>query len=513
VITQNDTVPILVQLATETVSPATVSATLGDLLLHTGELTRSDTFLRQAIAIKPDDPDANGSLGSLLIRQDKFVEAKPYLQKAIATGNANPLVLFGYAWVTLHEHMTGNAIEELSDDDARNVRSLLQRVIATAPTFSESYRLLALVDFVRDEQLDDAVSLLQKGLAIKRDDAEMQLLLARILLRREDVTRAGQIAEQIASTTLDTKRKAEADEIVKAVYDYNVAKSAATTPVRLNITVGERQGLVVLKRSWLTDDDITQIDRERENNNYNRLIIRPVTGESQFLGRVEKISCNGNSILYRVRTSDSVMNLSSVDFNNVRMTVAREGDNTFQIGCGADLSKQLAVINFRPRSPINVSKTQGELTAISFVANDFRLKSITEMNAARLVAIDDDTLRRSGPRPVVNAETIRHSIEQSLRKPARNEQRIAGTIQSIQCSTTEIDFRVLANGKTYTFAHTVPGRVDMAWFTVASSQLPISCGTGPLASNAIFTYTRDTSFVNVDGELKSVEFVPDGFVP
>jgi hypothetical protein len=195
------------------------------------------------------------------------------------------------------------------------------------------------------------------------------------------------------------------------------------------------------------------------------------------------------------------------------MTVAREGDNTFQIGCGVDLSKQWAVLNYRPKVRSAAAKTQGELTSISFVSDQFRLKSIDDMNAARLVAIDDDTLRRSGPKPAITADTIRRSIDQNLRKPAKSEDRLVGTIQSIQCSTTEVDFTVLSNGKTYVFAHGVPGRVEMGWFTVASSQLPISCGTGPLSSNAIFTFTRMTSFANVDGELKSIEFVPDGFVP
>jgi Tfp pilus assembly protein PilF len=498
------------------ISADQTSTVLGDLLLHTGELERSETFLRQAVAAQKDDSEANGSLGSLLMRQDKPAEAMPYLRKAVAAGNANPIVLFNYAYATLHDHMDGSAITELPDDATQIVRTNLRRAIAAAPIFAESYRLLALVDFVRDEELDDAVALLQKGLNIKRDDPEMQLLLARILLRQEDVGRAKQIAEQIASTTSDTKRKAEADEIVTAVYDYTQAKAAAAMPVRLNITVGERMGLVVLKRSWLTDDDVAAIDRERDNNNYNRIIIHAVTGEQQVVGRIESIACSGSSIAYRVRTADGVVvSLSSPDFNGVKMTVAREGDNTFQIGCGANLAKHLAVINYRPSAAAvsAAAKTLGELTAISFVADGFRLKTIDEMFAARLVAIDDDTLRRSGPRPAITAESIRRSIEQNLRRPEKNEERVTGTIQKIECSSTEVDFQVLSGGKIYKFAHPAPGRVELGWFTVASSQLPVACGSGPLASNAILTFSRSSNFAGVDGELKSIEFVPDGFRP
>ena len=512
-VTQADNIPAFRPPTAELVGSAAVWTTLGDLLQHTGELGRSETFLRRAVAAQPDDAQANGAFGVLLVRQEKPDDAKPYLQRAVAAGNKTPLVLFNCAYATLHDYMSGSSIDGIPDEAAQTVRILLQGAISAGPLFSESYRLLALVDFVRDEQLDDAVGLLQKGLTIKKDDAEMQLLLARILLRREDVTRAGQIAERIASTTSDTKRKAEADEIVKAVYDYNAAKSTAAMPVRLNITVGERQGLVVLKRSWLTDDDIAAIDRERENNNYNRLIIRPVTGEVQVLGHIEKITCAGNSIAYRVKTADTVLSLSSGDFNGVRMTVAREGNNTFQIGCEADLSKELAAINYRPRTANNPAKSQGEVTAISFVAEDFHLKSISEMFAARLVAIDDDTLRRSGPKPAITPESIRRSIEQHLRRLAKNEERIAGTIQSIRCSTTEVDFLVVSGGKTYIFASGVPSRVDMGWFTVASSQLPFTCGSGPVASNTIITFVRNTNFTNANGELKSIEFVPDGLVP
>jgi hypothetical protein len=310
--------------------------------------------------------------------------------------------------------------------------------------------------------------MLQKGLAIKRDDSEMQLLLARILLRREDVGRAKQIAEQIASTTSDTKRKAEADEIVKAVYDYTQAKAAAAMPVRLNITLGERMGLVVLKRSWLTDDDVAAIDRERDNNNYNRIIIRAVSGEQQIVGHIESITCSGSSIAYRVRTADGIVaSFSSPDFSGVKMTVAREGDNTFQIGCGANLAKQLAVINYRPATPVAAAKTLGQLTAISFVGDDFRLKSIDEMFAARLVAIDDDTLRRSGPKLVITAESIRRSIEQNLRRPEKNEERISGTIQKIECSSTEVDFQVLSAAR----PTNLPAACPVEW-TWAGSRSP-----------------------------------------
>jgi tetratricopeptide (TPR) repeat protein len=515
IITADSEVPkIDIPASTPLTSPR-ASLVLGDLLLHTGELARSEPFLRQAVVDLADDVRVNASFGVLLTRQEKFAEAKPYLQKAIAAGHANHLILFNYAYSRLHEFMEGSSISQIPDEAAIDIRAQLKRAIQLGPKFTDSYRLLALVDFVRDEDLDEAISLLQSGLALKNQDAEMQLLLARILLRREDVGRARQIAEQIAMTTSDTKRRAEANEIVKAAYDYTQAKAiAATMPVRLNITVGEQQGLVVLKRSWLTDEDLSRIDEERENNNYNRIILRPAFGEQQIVGRIEKITCTGGSILYQVRTNASTAaNFSSNDFASVKMTVAKEGDSSFQIGCGANLSKSLAVLNFKPRAALLNAGSQGELTAVSFVADNFRLKTAEELNAARMVAIDDDTLRRSGQKMPVTPESIRRSITQSLRKPEKDEDRVVGTIEKIECSMKEVDFQVSVAGRTLKFVRAVPGRVDMAWFTVSSSQLPVTCGSGPLKSSAIFSFAKTSRFTGVDGELRAIEFVPDGFLP
>ena len=91
---QNEIIPTSDQLRIERMSAASEATILGDLLLHTGELTRSEGFLRQAVAADSDDADANGSFGNLLVREDKLAEARPYLQKAIAKGNANAVVLF-----------------------------------------------------------------------------------------------------------------------------------------------------------------------------------------------------------------------------------------------------------------------------------------------------------------------------------------------------------------------------------------------------------------------------------
>ena len=492
------------------ITEAKTAYLLGDLLLHTGELEKSEPYLRRAAALSNDDPSINGALGVLLTRRDAVNEARPLLQKAVAGGSKSCVVLVSYAYSLLHDSSTGNQLREISDDLTGAVRLVLNRAMEISPRFTESYRLLALVDFIRDENLDEAISLLQKGLAIKNDAVDMQLLLARILLRREDVTRAGQIAAQIAATTTDTARRAEANEIVKAVYDYGQARASSQNVTRVNVSLGERQSFVVLKRSWLTDADLTQIKDDLNNNNFNRIIFRPASDELQLVGRVENITCSGSSITYSVQTSDSVFRLSSADFANVRMNVAREGDSTFQIGCGAKLEKELAVITYRPNHAPTANHSVGDLISISFVPENFRLKSLQEMAAARLVAIDDDTVRKSGPAFIPDADSIHRSIERSLRKPAKDEIRVLGILERIDCSSGRAIFMMSAGNKNYRLARVAGDKLEIGWFTVASTQLPLTCGIGSMKVSAIFTFASQNG--EIDGELRAIEFVPTGFV-
>jgi hypothetical protein len=341
----------------------------------------------------------------------------------------------------------------------------------------------------------------------------VQLLTARILLRRENIDSAREAAERVTNGTATAKQKSEASEIIKTVFEYKQAQSAAR-PVQVDITLSERQSLVILKRSWLTDADVARIDEERINNNFNRIILRPATGEFQVVGRIEKIDCNGEKIAFRIRSNDGTpVLLGGSDFSSIRMTVAREGDSTFQIGCDASLANELAVINYRSAVAPTSDKSLGRLTAISFVPESFRLKTLTEMNAARPVAIDDDRARRFGPSAEVTSETIYRSIAQSLRKPQKGEQRVSGIIEKIDCSSGNMVFTISAEGRKYKLAQSVNARPDIGWFTVASSQVPLSCGSGPIGAPALITFTAATQQDGLDGVIKAIEFVPEGFVP
>src|SRR5262249_45362387 len=156
---------------------------------------------------------------------------------------------------------------------------------------------------------------------------------------------AKQIAEQVAATG-DPKFKSDAEDIVKVAYEYAQAKLTEASTPELTLHLASFQGIAILKRSWLTDADVAQIDTERVNNNFNRLIIRARTGEKQAVGHIERINCTSSDINFLVRTDGGSITFRSADFANIRLTVAQEGQATYAVGCNAKLEKILTVINF-----------------------------------------------------------------------------------------------------------------------------------------------------------------------
>jgi tetratricopeptide (TPR) repeat protein len=492
-----------------------VSATLGDLLLHTGELARSEEYLRKSLEQDPANKFAAGSLGLALLRQNKIGDARPFLEIAVKNDSQNPLILTGYAVSLLEPIAKGG--KEISDTAAREIRAILDRSIRADPAYADSYRISALLNFLRDEKLDEAIGLLQKALACKPGDPDSQILLARILLRREEAERAREIASKLANGQLDAARRTEAAEIVSNANDFIKAK-ATTTPAatyRTDVRLMERPTLVILKRSWLSESDVAQIDQERINNNFNRIILPAAFGEQRVVGSIDSIKCTGKDISYLVtpRTGPKI-SFTSPDFASVRMTVAKEGDNTFQIGCDISLASELAVINFRPAaSAVNPNGSAGEVTAISFVPENFRLKTIAEMNAARPVAIDNDITRRSGPSADVTADSIQRSIAQSLRRLQKGEQRISGTIEKIDCSGDGVVYEISSGEKQIRLVQAGNEKPEIGWFTVASSQLPLTCGSGPLSANTLITYLPEERNGRTGGTIRAIEFVPAGFVP
>ena len=175
---------------------------LGDLLLQQGRGADAERYLKQAIALDPAFVPSYTSLGMLYARLRRYADAKKYLQKAAATPQTY-MVHYAYAYILSREGMSADGIvSEYSAENAALIREQLQRAIKLEPNQAPAHHLLAVVDYIRNERLDEALEAAQKAHQLAPSEKTYSELLDRIQLARTDPAGARRSREPVKSTAL-----------------------------------------------------------------------------------------------------------------------------------------------------------------------------------------------------------------------------------------------------------------------------------------------------------------------
>src|SRR6266853_1669811 len=191
---------------------------LGDLLLHINRLDAADVYLQKAVALDPHLAPALASLGVLRMRQGRYDEARKYLERASARSESY-LVHYYYAYVLSREGLASDqTIESRYEiENARLMRDELKKVIELAPQFAEAYRLLAFVNLVRDESLDESISLLKKAIELSPGRQEFALLLAQVYQHRDEFETARAILSNVIRSSNNPQVHAHAQSLLASV--------------------------------------------------------------------------------------------------------------------------------------------------------------------------------------------------------------------------------------------------------------------------------------------------------
>jgi tetratricopeptide (TPR) repeat protein len=147
------------------IDEASSNSYLGDLLYHTDRSDDAEPYLAAALKLTPDASMPNTSLGMVKMRQGKMDDARKYFEKGIAVDPRNHVALFRYAYLLAHGRQNANGlVNEFDAETATRMREALRKAITINPSFTESYEMLAFVDVVRNEELEDAVNLIRTAL-------------------------------------------------------------------------------------------------------------------------------------------------------------------------------------------------------------------------------------------------------------------------------------------------------------------------------------------------------------
>jgi tetratricopeptide (TPR) repeat protein len=358
-------------------SEAEAQGYLGDLLLHLHRLDDADARLQQALSLDPKLTMAQASMGILRARQGKFGDAKKSLQEAVDNDSNNYLAHYYYAFALSREGMDQNdMIRSYPPETVATMRAELKRAIDLSPTFPGSYSLLAFVNLVTGDQLDDSIKLLQHALALSPGRQDLNLMLGQIYMRQEKFDLARQALEPL-SNSRDRSLQTQARMLRETIQNYEAQiaryKSRANPAMEKPGETGppRREGAT----STAERDDAQR--PEMTESDYLRETLRPVeAGEDRIQGIFLKLECdNRTGIAYFIiQAGDRAYKIRAISLAKVQLTSYIPAGG--EVSCGPRKTPENTVFTFRPaKDPKDLkAKIDGDAVALELVPKDFQLK-------------------------------------------------------------------------------------------------------------------------------------------
>ncbi|MBS1792547.1 MAG: tetratricopeptide repeat protein [Acidobacteria bacterium] len=351
-----------------TVSPVSESAAKafqGDLLYHSKRFEEAEKTFAEALALDPGSALANSGLGLVLMRRNRFFEASGYFEKAIKNDPQNYLYYYNYAFAVSRQGLTDYGFASTyAPADAARMRENLRRAIALNPDFAESYNLLAFVNVVRNEEIDESLRLIDRALAIAPGNQWYLIRRAELLMRKEQFAKARELTARIVASAPDDRLKVYAENTLRMIDSLE----SMLADIR---DINRRR-----RQEEVTDEPLSEeeIARRREKallESLNAALRRPRSGEQRLLGAFTKIECRPNRIRYTVSAGGRVWQFETETFETLYLISYANPLVNSEFGCGEVNRENLAVVTFRPGNDKN-SPVAGELVAVEFVPKNFR---------------------------------------------------------------------------------------------------------------------------------------------
>jgi tetratricopeptide (TPR) repeat protein len=363
---------------------AEAEAYLGDLLLHTNRPEDAAARLEHALSLDPQLAFAHASLGMARLRQQRFDEAKEQLRLAVAAGAQNYLAHYYYAYALSRQGMDESGRARGYDAETlRAMRDSLNKAIELKPDFAESYYLLAFVDLVTGENLDEGVKLLARARSLAPGNERFAFVLAQVYLRQEKYEEARKTVEPLAHDNSDPQMRANAQSLLSAIQTiqeqaerYKAAREAyekgggdAQPPRLVRRGDADADAGAQSRQDGKSDDERAA---DAFSSALNDALRKPLAGETRERGVLARIECGARGLVFVVRVGERTLRLSAKTFEEVHM-MAFTPEAGGELVCGARKPESQVVVTYRAAADAR-AKTDGVLVALEFVPANFQLK-------------------------------------------------------------------------------------------------------------------------------------------
>lgn len=344
---------------------ADAKAYLGDLLYHLNRLPEAESLLQEAIAGNPKSSMAQTSLALVKLRQKNYAEARKYLEQAVSSDSSNYLAYYNYAYILSREAMSEYGFVSSYDRDlADKMRAYLKKAIALNPDFAESYSLYAFISVVRNDEINESLAYMGKALKIAPGNQFYLLRAAELYLRMGKFSTARSIAEKVVQTASERETK---------IYAQNTLDRINSTEAQMESIKNykPRQVQPAVSDKPLSEEELARLRDKAMLESLNEALRKPSGSEKRIFGRLTKIECVPQQIIYYVKVGDQTVKLQSASFDSVSLTAYNTDMKDLEIKCGAFAKEVPSVIIYRPSAETN-AKTSGEIVSIEFVPANFK---------------------------------------------------------------------------------------------------------------------------------------------
>jgi tetratricopeptide (TPR) repeat protein len=337
-------------------APAETQFYLGDLLLHTSRIEAAEAYLLKAVELDEKFAPAHAALGQLRLRQNRFDEAIKSLRLAVALDAQNYLAHYYYADALSHEGLSSDSPLEGSFTPERFnlIRAELRKAIELAPRFIESYRLLAFVNLVMNEQLEEAETLLQQAIKLAPQRLELSFLLAQAQLRRDDFQSARSLLSTLAQKTGNAPLRQQAQALLETV------ASREETALRLKAAAAQA-ALEEHPTGVVMPCDAPQPGPQKKPLRFS--------GE-QICGMLVRVECDEGSVVLVVEVGGRTLKLRNQALNRIRF-VTYTSDVRGQMTCGQRQPATPVLVTYRAATADAHAQVDGEVLAVEFIPKEW----------------------------------------------------------------------------------------------------------------------------------------------
>ncbi len=331
---------------TSPLSEAEVQYYLGDLLCRIQRRDEGEEYLKRAVALDQKLAPAFAALGMSQLRQQRYAEARKYLEQAVAANSQNHLAHYYYAF-TLYRELFGEGqlVTDLPQDRVKLMRAAIDQAMQLEPNFPETYNLLAFVNLVTGENLGTAVNAVKKAMAIAPGREEYSITLGQLYLRQEKFAEARQALEPLARNGSTPELRSRASSMLETIAQ--------------------------VERFKAQPENATVIESPSPASSGNTatpppppVLRRRIEGE-KVKGLLTRVDCDDKGMTLTIKADDRVVKLNTITPDRVQF-ITYVQDVQREITCGAINPAKQVVVTYRSSADAK-SKFDGEPLAVEFV--------------------------------------------------------------------------------------------------------------------------------------------------